>query len=168
MTEKKQRTRQHVIADLSANHVSYGVYQSGFTIETAHHDYGTDGMVFTFDSGGFQENGFIALQFKSTDNLGTYQISSGFSYPIDIGDLKLWNDDIYPVYLILYDAVNEKAFWVHVQSYLKTSGFDPSKSTTKTHNVRLPASNVFDPSTPRIWQEKKEKINAKLLKELRK
>ena len=168
MTEKKQRTRQHVIADLSANHVGYGVYRSGFTIETTHHDYGTDGLIFTFDSSGYQENGFITLQLKSTDSPSTYQISSGFSYPIDLGDLKQWNDELYPVYLILYDAKNEKAFWVEIQGYLKSAGFNPSTSTAKTHNVRLPASNIFDPATPKIWQKKKEQINTKLLKELRK
>ena len=168
MTEKKQRTRQHVIADLSANHVGYRVYKSGFTIETTHHDYGTDGLVFTFDSGGYQENGFITLQLKSTDSPSTYQISSGFSYPIDLGDLKQWNDELYPVYLILYDAKNEIAFWVEIQSYLKIAKFNPSKSTAKTHNVRLPASNILDPAAPRIWRKKKEQINARLLKELRK
>jgi len=41
---RKRRTREHVIADLSANHVERHVLRSGHTVERLVHDYGIEGV----------------------------------------------------------------------------------------------------------------------------
>jgi len=168
MAKRKQRVRKHELADLSANHVGYHVYKAGFTIEAPIHDYGTDGLVTTFDASGYQENGLITLQFKATDTPHRYEIQDGYSYPISLGDLEQWNDELYPVYLVFFDAKNEKAFWVEIQSYLKGVNLDPSTASGKTHNVHLPLANVVTTKTPLVWQTRKNGIVKKLLKELKK
>src|SRR5438105_586468 len=65
---RKRRTREHVIADLSVNHVERFVLRCGWTTERTRHDYA-------------------------------------------------WRRELMPVILILYDASEDTAYWLHVQPY---------------------------------------------------
>ena len=65
----KRRTREHVIADLSVNHVEHQVLLCGWTAERRIHDYGLDLTVWTYDADGFIEAGEIYVQLKATDHL---------------------------------------------------------------------------------------------------
>src|SRR6266566_9255964 len=65
--QRKLRTREHVIADLSLYHLSGPVLRAGFTIEA---------------------HGLIFVQLKATDNIETCRLTNGdLSFPIDIRDL---------------------------------------------------------------------------------
>jgi len=68
---RKQRTREHVLADLSANHVEKFALHCGFAVERLSQDYGLDLAVFTFDEQGYRESGVIWMQLKATDHVKT-------------------------------------------------------------------------------------------------
>lgn len=49
LSPRKQRTRQHVIADLSVHYVEGFVLAEGHTVQRLGPDYGYDLFVFTYD-----------------------------------------------------------------------------------------------------------------------
>ncbi|MEH2378832.1 MAG: hypothetical protein V7K27_07980 [Nostoc sp.] len=59
---KKKRPREHIIADLSVNHVEKYVFLSGYSVERVEYDYGFDLIIFTYDVNNEIENGQIYLQ----------------------------------------------------------------------------------------------------------
>lgn len=58
---RKTRTRAHVIAELSLNHVEYFILQCGFSVERIGTDYGYDLQMYTYDDHGEVENGTVYL-----------------------------------------------------------------------------------------------------------
>lgn len=52
---RKQRTRQHVIADLSAHHVEGFILEEGHTAQRLSSDYSYDQLLRTFDEEGYAE-----------------------------------------------------------------------------------------------------------------
>ncbi len=66
---RKRRTRQHVLADLSVNHVERQVLRCGWTVERMIHDYGIDLELFTFDKQGEVEEGTVQMQLKASERL---------------------------------------------------------------------------------------------------
>lgn len=59
LPRKKRRTREHVIADLSANHVERHALLCGYSVEHRVHDYGIDLAIMTYDEEGNVENGTL-------------------------------------------------------------------------------------------------------------
>src|SRR5438309_953040 len=49
---RKRRTREHVIADLSVNHVERFVLRCGWTVQRTTHDYGIDLSMETYNAAG--------------------------------------------------------------------------------------------------------------------
>ncbi|MCI0381101.1 MAG: hypothetical protein L0215_26250 [Gemmataceae bacterium] len=46
---RKRRTREHVLADLSVNHLEKYALRCGYAVERISNDYGLDLAIFTFD-----------------------------------------------------------------------------------------------------------------------
>lgn len=65
---RKRRTREHIIADLSANHVERHVLLCGYSVERVVHDYGIDFLLYTYGAAGDIEAETIKIQLKATDN----------------------------------------------------------------------------------------------------
>jgi hypothetical protein len=162
MADRKKRTREHVIADLSVNHVEYHVLKAGHTMETTRKDYGYDGIVSTFDSLGRAESGVIFVQLKATDSISQYRRSHGFSFPVSKKDIDLWCDESYPVYLVLFDAIAEKAYWLYLQEYLTKNKIAPLSIKGKSLAVRIDDRNVFDSTTLKVWRADKQKALRRL------
>jgi hypothetical protein len=139
---RKRRTRQHVIADQSVNHVERFIIDEGHTAQRIEKDYGFDLLLFTFDEHGYVEPGFACLQLKATESLpltGSYHY-----YDLDIRDYNLWIFQNVPVILILYDAIRRKAYWVDVQQYFADNpGRRPEKGA-KSIRVRVPRRQVVN------------------------
>ncbi len=87
---RKRRTRQHVIADLSANHGEYYALRCGFSVERAVHDYGIDLVLFTYNDEGEVENGQVFMQLKATDHLRLATRQQAIRIGIKRADLELW------------------------------------------------------------------------------
>ena len=56
---KKKRPREHIIADLSVNHVERYVFLCGYSVERVEYDYGFDLILFTYNINSEIENGQI-------------------------------------------------------------------------------------------------------------
>lgn len=158
MVQKKRRTRKHVIADMSLHHVAYHLVKANCTIEPTKADYGYDGTVFTFDRSGQIENGTIFVQLKATDSISRHQRTGGFAFPVNAKDLALWLDEPFPVYLILFDAQSEQAYWLYVQEYFTRHEIARPSLGKRSLSVLIDRSNRFDSATPRIWRSDKTRI----------
>ena len=66
---RKLRTRQHIIEDLSFNHIEKQILLAGFTMDRNPHDYGIDGYIQTFKPTGEINRKTIDFQLKSTDHI---------------------------------------------------------------------------------------------------
>lgn len=116
--EHKLRTRGHVIADLSVNHVERLILRQGHAAQRIEKDYGYDLQMFTFEAGAF-ENGYIYLQIKATDQLNVLQDGATISFTLDRADINLWRRELMPVFLVVWDAPQEVGYWLYMQAYLK-------------------------------------------------
>src|SRR5206468_8943057 len=85
---RKQRTRQHVIADLSVHHVEGFILEEGHTAQRLGSDYGYDLILWTFDEQGYPEPGSIYFQFKATETLE--KSGADYVYALDVRDYNLW------------------------------------------------------------------------------
>jgi hypothetical protein len=84
---KKRRTREHVIADLSANHVEKHALLCGYSVERVVHDYGIDLWIATYNRDGEIESGEIRVQLKATDHLKVISSGRFVALRVDEGDL---------------------------------------------------------------------------------
>lgn len=148
---RKSRTREHVIADLSVNHVERLVLRCGWTVERTRHDYGLDLIMDTFNANGEVENGRIAFQLKATD--ARKRSVDGTTIPVRLEwrDLLFWVNEGEPVILILYDAHEDRAYWLYVQEYFRQTQWTARAAATTTVTVHVPADNVLDEAAIRLF-----------------
>src|SRR5262249_53494524 len=106
---RKQRTRQHVIADLSIHHVEGFILEEGYTAQRLGSDYSYDLLLRTFDEEGYAEPGLVYIQVKAAESLDA--VGSDYVFDVDIRDYHLWRREEMPVLLILFDAGRRKAYW---------------------------------------------------------
>jgi hypothetical protein len=133
---RKQRTRQHVIADQSVNYVERFIIDDGHTTHRLEKDYGYDLLLFTYDEHGYVEPGLAFLQLKAATTLK--ESGSAFVFDLDVRDYHLWVRENYPVFLILFDAARRRGYWVHVQTYFSSDLSRRPKRGAKSVRVRAP------------------------------
>jgi hypothetical protein len=139
---RKQRTRQHVIADLSIHHVEGFILKAGYTTQRLGSDYGYDLIMWTFDELGYVEPGAIYFQFKAMEKLN--ESGSNYVFDLDIRDYNLWMREEWPVILILFDATRSRAYWLPIQSYFDEDVSRRPKKGTKTVRVRVSKRQVVN------------------------
>jgi hypothetical protein len=152
---RKRRTRQHVIADLSVNHVERFILDEGHTAQRMGSDYGYDLFLATYDEQGYVEPGVIPIQLKAAESLQA--TGADYVFDLDVRDYNLWVAEEFPVILILFDASRRRAFWLAVQNYF---GEDPArrpKKGAKTVRVRVPTGQVVNRRAIAKWRELKWK-----------
>jgi hypothetical protein len=146
---RKRRTREHVIADLSVNHVERHALLCGFVAERLTHDYGIDLELLTFDKKGEVEEGKILLQLKASDRLAIGPNQATFPFRIERRDLVLWLAQPMPVILVVYAARKDVAYWLYVQSYFRRlKGFNLF-TVGRSVTVQVPVGNVISTSAMR-------------------
>ncbi len=67
--ERKLRTREHVIADLSYNFLERKVLQRGHWLDAPRNDYGIDATMFHHNVRGKVENGEVRFQLKARGSI---------------------------------------------------------------------------------------------------
>jgi hypothetical protein len=139
---RKQRTRQHVIADLSAHHVEGFILEEGHTVQRLTSDYSYDLLLRTFDEAGFVEPGHVYFQLKAAESLKA--IESAYVFDVDLRDYNLWMYEEMPVILILYDASRRKAYWLAVRDYFRDDASRQPKKGAKTVRVRVPKRHIVN------------------------
>jgi hypothetical protein len=133
---RKQRTRQHVIADQSIHYLEGFIIDEGHTAKRLEQDYGFDLVVFTFDELGYVEPGCLLFQLKAREELVAKDAK--YVFDLDVRDYNLWTLERTPVILILYDALRRQAFWLWIQQYFRDPNRLPKRGA-KTVRVRVPS-----------------------------
>jgi len=160
VSRRKRRTREHVIADLSANHVERHALLCGYSVERIFHDYGIDLLIATYDDSGQYENGEIRVQLKATDRLKVVSGAEYVTIRVPREDLLHWLGELMPVILTVYDAQADVAYWVYVQNYFAGQpGFDLHRTPAQM-TVRIPRANVVHQAAMRQFAAHRDAILA--------
>jgi hypothetical protein len=141
----KTRTREHVLADLSINHVERQILLCGFAVDRVQHDYGYDLTMYSFDASNAIEPGQVYIQVKGTDDLPWIASGKIISWSVSQRDLKLWLQETYPVVLAVYDGQQDKAYWIHIQAYIGSRGTAELFARGQTTQVHILAGKRFNP-----------------------
>ena len=150
---RKRRTREHIIADLSVNHVERFVLLAGHAPHRIILDYGYDLIVQTFDANGEMESGSFLFQLKSSDNPTIVTDGNAFAVVISRRDLEAWTEEREPVYLVLFDAPQETAYWQLMTKETLPSAILAGQSETVT--IRIPASQRLNVESIETFQQTK-------------
>jgi hypothetical protein len=157
--ERKLRTREHVLADLSANYVEKQALLCGFSAQRVQPDYGIDLMVQTFNRHGEVETGWLLFQLKATDRIKAVDHGQALSCRIERAHLRHWLRESHPVILALYDARADLAYWLLVRPYFdELTGFDLAHCG-ESLSVSIPRANVLDRKAMQTlarWKNQKE------------
>jgi hypothetical protein len=155
---RKRRTREHVIADLSVNHVERHVLLCGFTVERRRHDYGFDLFMNTYDQNGEIESGEVHFQLKATDRLRVTTDGKSVLFRVERADLRTWLDTTMPVIFVVYDAGADTAFWLYVQEHFANRPrFDPMRGS-ETVTMRIPQVQRVDQPAVRTFARFRDRI----------
>lgn len=156
-SRRPRRTRQHVIASLSRNFVERFILEKGHTADRRIDDYGYDLFVETYDEDGYVENGEIRVQLKATDRLRDLKRGDTLRLDIDVRHYGLWTNELMPVFLILYDALEKQAYWIDVQRYFADASREPKKGA-KTLRIHIPIANRFAEDTVEHMRRRKSEV----------
>lgn len=141
---KKRRTREHVIADLSVNHVERQALLCNYSVQRIGQDYGIDLRVYTYNRDGEVENGEIMFQLKATDHLKVVAAGTEIAFRLERAHLRVWVHEVMPVIVVVYDAVAEVGYWLYVQAFFEEQpSFNPAKGPAQV-TVRTSRQNVLN------------------------
>lgn len=149
-TDRKRRTRAHIIADLSVNHVEKHILQCGWTVQRFNPDYGLDLMMTTFNRRGEIENGDVRLQIKATDSIKTVADGAAVSVRMEWRDVVYYLNEAMPVILVIYDARCDCAWWVYLNETLREAG---RGAITRSLTIRIPMENSLDKQAVRRFRK---------------
>lgn len=154
---RKRRTRQHVIADLSVNHVERFILEAGYTVQRMDHDYGYDLQMTSYDDQGYLEAGVVYFQLKGSDQLTA--VGENYVFDLDVRDYNLWMIDPMPVVMVLYDARKRRACWLDVQDYFRDQVARQPKPGAKTVRVRVPQRQTLSRRTMLRLRSRKQEVS---------
>jgi hypothetical protein len=161
-TERKLRTREHVLADLSANCTEKQALLCSFSAQRVQPDYGIDLMVQTFNRRGEVEPGWLLFQLKGTDRVKLVGGGNVVSCRVERAHLRHWLRQSQPVILVLYDARADVAYWLLVKDYFEAlPGFDLARCGERV-SVSIPQRNVLDRKATRGLARRKNEHEATL------
>ena len=155
---RKNRTREHVIADQSLNFVEYFIINAGFTSEATTQDYGYDLIVNTFDSEGLIEAGNFYIQLKASEVLTQHATGVSYVFDLDTRDYNLWIMEPMPVFLVLYEARSRRAYWLYFQEYVGGSHAPKARANARTLRIQIPKTNRVNARFMRHARTRKTEI----------
>jgi hypothetical protein len=77
-------------------------------------------------------------------------------------DISLWQDEIVPVHLVIFDARREKAYWTYFQKYIELKGIRASKMRTESITLEIDASRTVNGRAVAGWRRDKAAVLARL------
>jgi hypothetical protein len=155
---RKRRTRQHVIADQSVNHIERFIIDAGHTAHRLVQDYGYDLLLLTYDGDGYIEPGVVFLQLKASETLERSR--RDYVFDLDVRDYHLWVNKNWPVFLVLFDAGRRRAYWLDVQEYFDADTSRHPKKGARTVRVRVPSRQVISSKAVALMRLAKEAVVA--------
>ncbi|NJM46246.1 MAG: DUF4365 domain-containing protein [Alkalinema sp. RU_4_3] len=155
----KYRTREHIIADLSVNHFERQTLFAGHASERVRCDYGYDLSVWTYKESGEIEPGQFFVQVKATDTIKLLSKENSIALRLDKRDLTLWLEEFLPVFLVLYDAHADVAYWMCVQVYFGALGDTFSLANIgQTYTVYFNPQDILDSRAIQLFAEYKRRV----------
>jgi hypothetical protein len=159
---RKRRTPEHILADLSVNHVERQALLCGYSVERMSHDYGIDLELFTYNSTGETEEGQILLQLKASKKFKIQSDNKSLILRIDRRDLVAWLAQPMPVILIAYDVKANRAYWLYLQSHFaKRKDFNLFAAGQEI-TVHVPLDNVVNPAAVRRFARFRNRVLAQM------
>jgi Domain of unknown function (DUF4365) len=162
LPQRPQRTREHIIASQSHNYIEKFFIDKGHTVDRPGEDYGYDLIVNTFDGQGYAESGDIRIQLKASDNHNYSKNMAFISFRITRKHYELWMNELMPVFLVLYDAREKKAYWLYVQEHFRSDPSLKPKGRVQTLTLRVPVANEFIEATVDSMRQCKSKVLAQI------
>ncbi len=159
--QRKLRTREHVLADLSVNHVERFIYRCGWVARRMYPDYGIDLVMDTFNAAGEFENGVVKFQLKATDTLKVLARKRVIPVLLSWRDVLFWLNEDDPGLLIIYDAAEERAWWLHLQDALRDRSQHPEHQPVATLTLHVPLENRLDEAAIRHFAHLRDVAYAK-------
>lgn len=144
---------------MSLYYLAYLVARCSFTLEATKADYGYDGSVYTFDANGEIENSYLFVQLKATDHIRIGK-DGCVRFSISKRDVSFWQDEIFPVYLVVFDAQRERAYWVYLQKYFRKHHIRSANIAGKSITVKL--FRRLNESAVRSWRDDKSRMLARI------
>lgn len=114
-----------------------------WSVNKLENDYGTDLEITVFENNESTNTNFSA-QLKSTDKLKIKNDS--VTYSIDTEHLEYFFNQPRPFLFVLYDNINESAYWLIVQNYIwdNLNQKKPNWRKQKTNTLYLPIKNKIE------------------------
>ena len=142
---RKRRTREHIIADLGVNYVERQVLKCGHAVNRTSpgQDYGVDLVVLTFDENHELENGQIEIQVRATEQVKPLKSRAAFVQRLETAHVSHWVMQPLPVILAVYDASQERAWWLNIQRAAEQQQLDDRGEGVTVH---IPFSNELTES----------------------
>ncbi len=134
--ERKRRTREHVIADLSHNFVERFILEEGHVVQRMEMDYGFDLWMQPFDEDGHAEVGLAYWQLKASDSITL--VGGTAAFDLDVRDYNQWRRERQPVLLVLFDAPRRRAYWLHIQGHFSDPSARHPRPGARTVRVNIP------------------------------
>lgn len=159
---RKRRTRSHIIADLSANHIERHVLLCGHTVERVIYDYGVDLLLNTYTVEGEIENDTVKIQLKATDHITLTSDGTRIAFRVTTTDLDYWLGEIMPVILIVYDVPADLAYWLYVQANIRNVPDFNLTMIGETVTLYLERSNVVEVETIKLFAEFKQEVQRQM------
>ncbi len=155
---RKQRTRQHIIADLSANHAERFALLCGYSVERFFSDYGLDLTILTYDANGEVEPNHFYIQLKATEQVRSIHDDTIIPLRVERSDLARWLIEAMPVILVLFEVRTEIIYWTYIQAYFQQiPDFDLAK-IGKTYTIHLRKIDIVDVAAVKQFAQYKNRI----------
>ena len=157
---RKRRTREHVIADLAVNYLERYALLCGYTVERRVYDYGIDLVMITYDPNGEVENGEVLFQMKATDRLRRAADGQAILFRVARADLRAWLGEPMPMFLVVYDAGADAAYWTYVQAECEKRPGLTRPHGSRTLTLRIPLAQRLRRSAVRKFAQYKDRVLA--------
>jgi hypothetical protein len=133
------------------------VLLGGGTVERVLRDYGIDLILFTYTGAGEIESSNVFIQVKATERLTWLQGGEAASFRLERSHLVGWLRELVPVILIVYDAMEDRGYWLHVQVYFAAFPDFNLFAVGPKVTVHLDAKQVLEPATIRQFAALRDK-----------
>jgi hypothetical protein len=104
----------------------------------------------------------IYVQLKAADKIE--RKSGKVVFRLRKSDIDLWESEPMPVYLVLFDVAEERAYWMYFQRYAKANRISAATMKHSSVQVVFDQRQVLDETAVRQWRGD----NATVLKEIAK
>jgi hypothetical protein len=115
-------------------------------------------QLFTYDAHGYIESGLVYIQLKATDNIKESVDGNAWDFRMEIAHYNAWTSETLPVFLVLYDAQRQRAYFLYVQRYFEENASRRPRAGAQSVTVHIPKNQRFSRNTVRYMRNRKQAI----------